>query len=63
VAQDESHRALYQVFLDVRDAAAGILENTTVADIVSGRGSGPRSRRNRSTRGKPVLIEGKDTAK
>jgi len=28
------HRALYQVFLQVRDAAAKILEHTTLADIV-----------------------------
>ena len=32
-----THRALYQVFLDVRDAAAKILENTSLADIVSPR--------------------------
>jgi len=31
---DIPHSALYQVFLDVRDAAAKILDNTTLADIV-----------------------------
>src|SRR6476659_4190010 len=31
---DAEHRALYQVFLDVRDAAAKILESTSLADIV-----------------------------
>src|ERR1700686_16616 len=31
--RDRPHRALYQVFLDVRDAAARILENTTLADL------------------------------
>src|ERR1700739_1161715 len=36
IAKDADHRALYQVFLAVRDAAAKILENTTIADIVSG---------------------------
>src|SRR6204780_308843 len=35
------HRALYQVFLDVRDAAAKILESTTLADLISG--TTPRS--------------------
>jgi Rrf2 family protein len=35
IDKDPAHRALYQVFLDVRDAAAQILENTTVADLVS----------------------------
>jgi Rrf2 family protein len=34
IARDKSHRALYRVFLDVRDATANILENTTIADIV-----------------------------
>jgi len=33
IASDGSHRALYQVFLQVRDAAAHILESTTIADI------------------------------
>jgi Rrf2 family protein len=34
IAQDAHHRKLYRVFLDVRDAAAAILENTTIADLV-----------------------------
>ena len=34
IADDADHRALYEVFLAVRDAAAKILENTTIADIV-----------------------------
>jgi DNA-binding IscR family transcriptional regulator len=29
------HRALYQAFLDVRDAAARILDNTTLADLIA----------------------------
>ena len=36
IDKDPAHRALYKVFLDVRDAAAKILENTTLADIVNG---------------------------
>ena len=36
IDRDLAHRALYQVFLDVRDAAASILENTTLADLISG---------------------------
>jgi Rrf2 family protein len=46
MAQDSDHRALYQVFLAVRDAAAKILENTTVADLIAGerrKGSGAKS--------------------
>jgi Rrf2 family protein len=35
IERDLPHRALYQLFLDVRDAAANILENTTLADLIS----------------------------
>jgi Rrf2 family transcriptional regulator, cysteine metabolism repressor len=35
IARDADHRALYEVFLAVRDAAAKILENTTIADLIS----------------------------
>jgi Rrf2 family protein len=35
IVTDPDHRALYQVFLDVRDAAAKILESTTIADIIA----------------------------
>ena len=41
IDSDIPHRALYQVFLDVRDAAAKILDNTTLADLISG--PAPRS--------------------
>jgi DNA-binding IscR family transcriptional regulator len=41
IDRDLPHRALYQVFLDVRDAAARILEHTTLADLISG--TTPRS--------------------
>lgn len=40
IARDKSHKALYRVFLDVRDATANILENTTIADVA-------RTKRNR----------------
>jgi Rrf2 family protein len=36
IDRDLPHRVLYQVFLDVRDAAAKILENTSLADLISG---------------------------
>src|ERR1700676_965691 len=39
IAKGGDHRALYEVFLAVRDAAAEIMEHTTIADIVgSGKG-------------------------
>ncbi len=34
IDRDLPHRALYQVFLDVRDAAVRILDNTTLADLI-----------------------------
>jgi Rrf2 family protein len=35
IARDADHRTLYQVFLDVRDSAARILENASLADMVN----------------------------
>lgn len=34
IDRDLPHRALYQVFLDVRDAAARILDRATLADLI-----------------------------
>jgi len=34
IDSDKDHRALFKVFLEVRDAAAKILENTTLADLI-----------------------------
>ena len=45
IDRDADHRALYQVFLDVRDAAAKILENTTLADLIHRGPATPRSRK------------------
>jgi Rrf2 family protein len=36
IHRDAGHSALYQVFLDVRNAAAKILDNTTLADLITG---------------------------
>ena len=33
IEQDKDHRSLYRVFMDVRNAAAQILENTSLEDI------------------------------
>ncbi len=43
IVTDPDHRALYSVFLQVRDAAAKILESTSVADIIAGDAT-PRKR-------------------
>jgi Rrf2 family protein len=35
IDRDADHSSLYRVFLEVRDAAAKILENTTLADLIN----------------------------
>ena len=45
INRDADHSALYKVFLEVRDEAARILENTTLADLISrGPAAGSRSK-------------------
>jgi Rrf2 family protein len=41
IGRDLPQRALYQVFLDVRDAAAKILDHTTLADLLANDDIGP----------------------
>ena len=41
VKRDKKHSALYQVFLDVRNAAAGILDHTSPADLCGTPPQGP----------------------
>ncbi len=64
ITTDPDHRALYSVFLEVRDAAAKILESTSVADIVGG---GSKSHKRPSARKKatkePLLSIVHKTAK
>src|ERR1700722_20398976 len=46
IDRDADHSSLYRVFLEVRDAAAKILESTTLADLISRgpvRGSHPKA--------------------
>jgi Rrf2 family protein len=48
IDRDPSRRTLYKVFLEVRDAAAKILEGTTLADLVAGdAGASPKARNGR----------------
>ena len=51
IALNDDNRALYEVFLKVRDSAAKILESTTIADLVN---AAARSRK-RAKRKKDVL--------
>jgi Rrf2 family protein len=56
IVTDPDHRALYGVFLEVRDAAAKILESTTVADIVGDASRpGKRSSAKKKTKKGPLL--------
>src|SRR5580658_4201307 len=52
IAKDADHRALYEVFLAVRDAAAKILEHTTIADIIGGRIPGKKGQAKKTSSAK-----------
>src|SRR5215813_3225853 len=60
IDRDPEHRALYQVFLDVRDAAAKILENTTLAEIVNGvdRSKKRRKKKQEASAVLPMVVHG-----
>ena len=62
IDRDAEHRALYQVFLQVRDAAAKILEHTSLADIAGPElaRAGRRSRRKKSEESRilPMVVPG-----
>jgi DNA-binding IscR family transcriptional regulator len=51
---------MYQVFLDVRDAAARILEHTTLADLIDENKTAPGKRRRKKQEapkpGQPTLV-------
>jgi Rrf2 family protein len=60
IDRDAGHRALYQVFLDVRDAAAKILDSTSLADIsdpTSARGQ-KRVKKKREGQLLPMVVHG-----
>ena len=47
IDRDDNRRALYEVFLDVRDAAAKILEGTTLEDLMPGGAAGAKAKNGR----------------
>jgi Rrf2 family protein len=54
IDRDPSHRSLYTVFLDVRDAAAKILDRTSLADLVNSpesRSAGTKKRQRKKKEG------------
>jgi Rrf2 family protein len=62
IDRDLPHRALYQVFLQVRDAAARILESTSFEDIANAPESGIGRRKSRKkkkeTQVLPMVVHG-----
>jgi Rrf2 family protein len=56
IDRDLAHRSLYQVFLDVRDAAARILEHTTLADLISGDAPSGKAKRQKNSRNESASI-------
>lgn len=61
IDRDAQHRALYRVFLDVRDAAAKILESTSLADIAnpsSRQKSKGRNKKKTETSVLPMVVHG-----
>lgn len=63
IDRDADHRALYKVFLDVRDAAVKILDNTTLADLIN-RPSGPKRRSKEKKKEEatvlPMVVRGRE---
>jgi len=63
IDRDAEHRALYQVFLDVRNAAAKILDSTSLAEIASPAASRRRKGKNKKTEAGvlPMVVHGNIT--
>ena len=60
IDRDSEHRALYQVFLDVRNAAARILDSTSIADITNPSPSPRHRARKKKAEGSvlPMVVHG-----
>src|ERR1051325_4100519 len=63
IDRDVEHRALYQVFLDVRNSAARILDNTSLADLIKTRGKQAKAKGKGKKKTKahvlPMVVQGK----
>jgi Rrf2 family protein len=64
IDNDVEHRALYQVFLDVRNAAVRILDHTSLADITNQKSGSARQSKGRKKRTKegallPMVVGGR----
>ena|SRR5947207_8662458 len=65
IDRDVEHRSLYQVFMDVRNAAARILDNASLADLIKGRRAKPSKSSNRKSKKQmrkahvlPMVVQG-----
>jgi Rrf2 family protein len=56
IDSDAEHRALYQIFLDVRNAAAKILDNTSLADIIKVSESSKAKKNHRKKEDEPGVL-------
>jgi Rrf2 family protein len=56
IDRDVEHRRLYQVFMDVRNAAARILENTSLADLIKARSGKPAKVKTRQKHSKARVL-------
>jgi Rrf2 family protein len=56
IDRDLPQRTLYQVLLDVRDAAARILDHTSLADLISDRGPRSSKRGLKNKNAKPASV-------
>jgi Rrf2 family protein len=62
IDRDAEHRILYQVFMDVRNAAAKILDNTSLADLIKGRAKHTKAKGKSKKKAKahilPMVVHG-----
>lgn len=63
IDRDADHRALYKVFLDVRNAAAKILDGTTLADIINPDPAPRQKRKEKEGSVLPMVVGGKRRAR
>ncbi len=56
IDRDVPHRSLYKVFLQVRDAAARILDNTSLADLVSSPDTRGKHKRQKARKSEPSVV-------
>ncbi len=56
IDRDDDSRALYELFLEIRDAAAKILEATTLADLIPSNGTAAKARNARKRKSDANLL-------